>query len=116
MIFEKGIVDYLAEKSGGMLRDFVRLLGYTIELGQARGGKLPISQDLAERAFNTLINEYGRSVPDGLYFMMLPRSLLKTRRFLSERACREPEEGSPAGIGSEWGRWSMEKGHPGLWL
>ena len=70
-IFEKGVVDYLAERSGGMLRDFVRLLGYTIELGQAKGGKLPLSPDLAKRAFNSLINEYGRSVPDEFFGLLV---------------------------------------------
>ena len=63
-LFEKGVVDYLAEKSGGMLRDFIRLLGYTIELGQAGGEGTPIPQRLAERAFRRLVNEYGRMVPD----------------------------------------------------
>jgi hypothetical protein len=71
LIFEKGVVDYLAEKSGGMLRDFVRLLGYTIELSQSKGGKLPISLDLAKQAFNSLINEYGRSVPDEFFGMLV---------------------------------------------
>ncbi len=60
-------MDYLAEKSVGMLRGFVRLLGYTIELGQAKGGKIPLTLDLAKRAFNSLINEYGRSVPDEFF-------------------------------------------------
>jgi len=63
-LFQKGVVDFLAEKSGGMLRDFIRLLGYTVELAQADGGKIPISKKLAEKAFRRLINEYGRMVPD----------------------------------------------------
>lgn len=63
-LFEEGVVDLLAEKSGGMLRDFIRLLGYTVELTQADGGKIPITRKLAERAFRRLVNEYGRMVPD----------------------------------------------------
>jgi hypothetical protein len=63
-IFEKGVVDYLSEKSGGMLRDFIRLLSYTIEMAQAKGGNIPISQMLAKDAFRRLVNEYGRMVPD----------------------------------------------------
>lgn len=64
LIFENGVVDFLAEKSGGMLRDFIRLLGYTIELSQAGGGAIPLSKKPAEKAFRRLINEYGRMVPD----------------------------------------------------
>jgi len=63
-LFEKGVVEFLAQKSGGMLRDFIRLLGYTVELAQAGGGSIPISEKVAERAFRRLINEYGRMVPD----------------------------------------------------
>jgi hypothetical protein len=63
-LFEKGVVDFLAEKSGGMLRDFIRLLGYTVELDQAEGAKIPISKKIAEKAFRKLVNEYGRMVPD----------------------------------------------------
>jgi hypothetical protein len=71
--FSKGVVDYLAEKCGGMLRDFIRLLGYTIELGQAGGEGTPIPQRLAERAFRRrLVNEYGRMVPDE-HFDLLAR-------------------------------------------
>ena len=63
-LFEEGVVEYLAQKSGGMLRDFIRLLGYTVELAQAGGGCIPIGEKVAERAFRRLINEYGRMVPD----------------------------------------------------
>jgi hypothetical protein len=63
-LFANGVVEYLALKSGGMLRDFIRLLAYTIELAQAKGGRIPIDQEIAERAFRRLINEYGRMVPD----------------------------------------------------
>ncbi|VVB69056.1 AAA ATPase domain protein [uncultured archaeon] len=63
-IYADGVVEFLAEKSGGMLRDFIRLLGYSIELSQARGGKIPIKQKLSEKDFRRLINEYGRMVPD----------------------------------------------------
>ena len=63
-LFESGVVEFLAQKSGGMLRDFIRLLGYTVELAQAGGGSIPISEKVAERAFRRLINEYGRMVPD----------------------------------------------------
>ena len=63
-LFARDVVEYLADKSGGVLRDFVRLLAYTIELAQASGGKIPIGQIIAERAFLRLINEYGRMVPD----------------------------------------------------
>jgi len=71
-LFAECVVPYLAEKSGGMLRDFIRLLGYTIELSQARGGKPPIDQNLAGRAFRRLVNEYGRMVPDE-HFELLAR-------------------------------------------
>jgi hypothetical protein len=71
-LFDDGVVDYLAEKSGGMLRDFIRLLGYTVELAQAGGGKTPIPKMLAERAFRRLVNEYGRMVPDD-HFDLLAR-------------------------------------------
>jgi len=63
-LFGAGVVEFLAQKSGGMLRDFIRLLGYTIELAQAGGGSIPIGEKVAERAFRRLINEYGRMVPD----------------------------------------------------
>ena len=63
-LFESGLIDFLAEKSGGMLRDFIRLLGYTIEMAEAGGGKIPVPKRYAERAFRFLINEYGRMVPD----------------------------------------------------
>jgi len=63
-LFEAGVVEFLAQKSGGMLRDFIRLLGYTVELAQAGVGGIPISEKVAERAFRRLINEYGRMVPD----------------------------------------------------
>ncbi len=63
-LFEENVVDFLAKKSGGMLRDFIRLMAYTIELAQAGGGETPISHETAERAFRRLINEYGRMVPD----------------------------------------------------
>ena len=63
-LFEEGVVDYLAEECGGMLRDFIRLLAYAIEMAQARGVKTPINQKLAEQAFRRLVNEYGRMVPD----------------------------------------------------
>jgi len=63
-LFESGVVEFLAQKSGGMLRDFIRLLGYTVELAQAGGGRIPISERMAERAFRRLINEYGCMVPD----------------------------------------------------
>ena len=69
-LFEKGVVDFLAEKSGGMLRDFIRLLGYTVELAQADGGKIPISRKLAEKAFRKLVNEYGRMVPDEHFYLL----------------------------------------------
>jgi hypothetical protein len=71
-LFDKNVVEYLAEKSGGVLRDFIRLLAYTIELSQARGGKIPINQKLAEQAFRRLVNEYGRMVPDE-HFDLLAR-------------------------------------------
>ena len=64
LLFESGLIDFLAEKSGGMLRDFIRLLGYTIEMAEAGGGKIPVPKRYAERAFRFLINEYGRMVPD----------------------------------------------------
>lgn len=63
-LFEEGAIDHLAEKSGGMLRDFIRLLAYAIEMAQAKGVKTPINQKLAEQAFRRLVNEYGRMVPD----------------------------------------------------
>ena len=63
-LFAKGVVDFLAEKSGGMLRDFIRLLGYTVELDRRKAKKIPISKKLAEKAFRRLVNEYGRMVPD----------------------------------------------------
>jgi len=63
-LFEEGVVEFLAQKSGGMLRDFIRLLGYTLEMAQAGGARLPIDEKMAERAFRRLINEYGRMVPD----------------------------------------------------
>jgi hypothetical protein len=63
-LFARDVVKHLAEKSGGVLREFVRLLAYTIELAQANGGKTPIEQTLAERAFRRLVTEYGRMVPD----------------------------------------------------
>ena len=67
-----GVVEYLAEKSGGMVRDFIRLLGYTIEMSSARGGELPIEKAIAEVAFQRLVNEYGRMVPDE-HFPLLAR-------------------------------------------
>jgi hypothetical protein len=63
-IYSSDVVEFLAEKSGGMLRDFIRLLGYTIELAQARGAAIPIDQKLADQAFRRLVNEYGRMVPN----------------------------------------------------
>lgn len=63
-LFGEDVVDFLAGKSGGMLRDFIRLLGYAIELAQAGGKKAPVSQAVAEKAFRRLVNEYGRMVPD----------------------------------------------------
>jgi hypothetical protein len=63
-LFEDGVVEFLAQKSGGMLRDFIRLLGYTVELAQAGGGSIPISEKVAQRVFRRLINEYGCMVPD----------------------------------------------------
>ncbi len=63
-LFAEGVVSYLAEKSGGMLRDFIRMLAYTIEMAQASGGKIPIDQKLAEKAFKRLVNEYGRMVKE----------------------------------------------------
>jgi hypothetical protein len=63
-IYARDSVKFLAKKSGGMLRDFIRLLGYTIEMAQARGGEIPIDLELAEKAFRRLVNEYGRMVPD----------------------------------------------------
>jgi hypothetical protein len=63
-LFAGDVVLHLAEKSGGVLRDFVRLLAYAIELAQAGGGKIPIDLIIAERAFQRLVNEYGRMVPD----------------------------------------------------
>jgi hypothetical protein len=63
-LFACDVVKHLAEKSGGVLRDFVRLLAYTLELAQASGGKTPIDPVIAERAFRRLVNEYGRMVPD----------------------------------------------------
>ena len=63
-LFARDVVKNLAEKSGGVLRDFVRLLAYTLELAQASGGKTPIDPMIAERAFRRLVNEYGRMVPD----------------------------------------------------
>ena len=39
-LFDSDVVEYLAEKSGGVLRDFVRLLAYTIELSQ--GNTVPL--------------------------------------------------------------------------
>ena len=69
-LFEGGLIDFLAEKSGGMLRDFIRLLGYTIEMAEAGGGKIPVPKLYAERAFRFLINEYGRMVPDGHFALL----------------------------------------------
>lgn len=69
-IYADGVVEFLADKSGGMLRDFIRLLGYTIELAQVRGGGVPITMDLAEKAFRRLVNEYGRMVPDEYYKLL----------------------------------------------
>ena len=63
-IYAVDSVRFLAKMSGGMLRNFMRLLGYTIEMAQARGGAIPIDQELAEKAFRRLVNEYGRMVPD----------------------------------------------------
>jgi hypothetical protein len=63
-IYAVDSVEFLAKMSGGMLRDFIRLLGYTIEMAQARGGEIPIDLELAEKAFRRLVNEYGRMVPD----------------------------------------------------
>jgi hypothetical protein len=63
-LFNKDVVEFLAEKSGGVLRDFVRLLAYTIEIAQANGGRIPIDKTIAERAFHRLVNEYGRVVPE----------------------------------------------------
>jgi hypothetical protein len=77
-LFEEDVVDYLAEESGGMLRDFIRLLAYAIEMAQARGGKIPINQKLAEQAFRRLVNEYGRMVPDE-HFELLAR-VAKTKK------------------------------------
>ena len=71
-LFAPGVVEYLAAKSGGMIRDFIRLLGYTIEMASARGGKLPIEKTIAEGAFQRLVNEYGRMVPDE-HFPLLAR-------------------------------------------
>jgi hypothetical protein len=70
VIYSDGVVEFLANKSGGMLKDFIRLLGYTIELAQAKGGDLPIEQMLGEKAFRRLVNEYGRMVPEE-HFKML---------------------------------------------
>jgi hypothetical protein len=72
LLFEAGVIDVLAEKSGGMLRDFIRLLGYTIEMAESGGGRTPVSRKYAERAFRHLINEYGRMVPDR-HFELLAR-------------------------------------------
>lgn len=69
-IYARDSVKFLAKKSGGMLRDFIRLLGYTIEMAQARGGELPIDLELAEKAFRRLVNEYGRMVPDEHYKLL----------------------------------------------
>jgi hypothetical protein len=71
-LFEEMVVDYLVEKSGGMLRDFIRLLAYVIEMAQAKGAKTPINKSMAEQAFRRLVNEYGRMVPDE-HFELLAR-------------------------------------------
>lgn len=76
-IYADGVVEFLAKKSGGMLRDFVRLLGYTIELAQAKGGDLPIEQVVAEKAFRRLVNEYGRMVPEEHFKMLAAVARLK---------------------------------------
>jgi hypothetical protein len=77
-IYKKGVIEFLAAKSGGMLRDFIRLLGYTIELAQAKGAEIPIEQKLAEQAFRRLVNEYGRMVPDE-HFELLARVARRKR-------------------------------------
>ena len=71
-LFEAGVIRFVAEKSGGMLRDFIRLLGYTIEMAEAGGGTIPVPKKHAERAFRFLINEYGRMVPD-MHFGLLAK-------------------------------------------
>lgn len=71
-LFDEDVVDYLAERCGGMLRDFIRLLAYAIEIAQARGAKTPINGKQAEQAFRRLVNEYGRMVPDD-HFQLLAK-------------------------------------------
>jgi len=81
-LFDSDVVEYLAEKSGGVLRDFIRLLAYTIELAQGNGGKIPIDRMIAERAFLRLVNEYGRMVPDK-HFELLA-NVAKNKKVLND--------------------------------
>jgi hypothetical protein len=62
-IFDDDVVEFLAKKSGGCLRDFIRLLSSTIELAQIKGESIPINRSIAELAFRRLVNEYSRMVP-----------------------------------------------------
>lgn len=81
-LFDKNVVESLAVKSGGVLRDFVRLLAYTIELAQANGAKIPIDMTIAERAFLRLVNEYGRMVPEK-HFSLLA-SVARNKKVLND--------------------------------
>ncbi|VVB72025.1 AAA ATPase domain protein [uncultured archaeon] len=76
--YAEDALNSLAKYSGGMLRDFIRLLAYTIEMAQTRGGKLPIEHKLADQAFRRLVNEYGRMVPDE-HFDLLARVAMNKR-------------------------------------
>ncbi|MBI4330854.1 MAG: hypothetical protein HY673_06210 [Chloroflexi bacterium] len=62
-IFDPAVLSYLAEKSGGMIRDFVRLLSYAMEIGLARKRQIPLGEAVARVAFQRLVNEYGRMIP-----------------------------------------------------
>jgi energy-coupling factor transporter ATP-binding protein EcfA2 len=62
-LFEPEVVEWLAQKSGGVLRDFIRLLAYSIGSAMADDVVPPLAMSAARRAFNRLITEYGRSVP-----------------------------------------------------
>ena len=68
VFFRDDVVEYAAEMSGGMIRDFIRLFRYMFDFVDEND--LPIEKSVAERAVNKLINEYNRMIPESHFGLL----------------------------------------------